>query len=124
MDASWTSLCQGHQFQVTPPHIDVQLGQGRSHRLTVVEHAEEYLLVGVVARHSVVADIGGLALSTWLRNRSTALVGFRIDLRGGLEGRSWVPKAGLTPAEFQSYAWTLAAECDRFEYSLTGRDVE
>jgi hypothetical protein len=121
---SWTSWCAGGGFRLEPPYIDVQLGEGRHHRVMVEEHVEEFLLTAIVARQAVVANTPGAALQAWLRNRSTALVGFRIDLRGRLEGKSWIPKAGLTAQEFQLYARTLAAECDRFEYALTGRDVE
>ena len=51
-------------------------------------------------------------------------MGFRIDHRGRVVGEAWVPKAGLSAAEFQLYLRTAAVECDRFEYVLTGRDAE
>ena len=53
----------------------------------------------------------------------TELVGFRIDARGRLIGEAWVPKAGVTSSEFTSYLRAVAAECDRFEYQLTGSDA-
>lgn len=34
-----------------------------------------------------------------------------------------MPKAGLTGAEFGAYVRAVAAECDRFEYQLTGKDA-
>jgi hypothetical protein len=52
------------------------------------------------------------------------LVGFRIDRQHRLVGEAWIPKAGLVAEEFQLYVRMLAAECDRFEYALTGKDVE
>jgi hypothetical protein len=39
-------------------------------------------------------------------------------------GEAWVPKEGLTAEEFQVYVRAVATESDRFEYALTGRDVE
>ena len=59
-----------------------------------------------------------------LRNRTAALVGFRIDNRSRLVGEAWVSKSGLTTEEFELYVRNLAAECDRFEFVLTGRDAE
>ncbi|HEU5178897.1 MAG TPA: hypothetical protein VFU24_15710, partial [Burkholderiales bacterium] len=59
-------------------------------------------------------------LRAWRRNRSSQLVGFRVDQRGRLVGEAWVPKAGLSAQEFQVYVRRVAAECDRFEYLLTG----
>ena len=124
MSAEWEVLCRGADFLVEAPLVHVQLGDQRRHRVTVEEHGSEYLLSAIVVRRSVVGSDPGLALEAWLRNRTTRLVGFRIDTRGRLIGEAWVPKAGLTAEEFQLVARTVAAECDRFEYALTGRDVE
>ena len=41
-----------------------------------------------------------------------------------LVAESLVPKAGLTAEEFQLYARTVARESDRFEFELTGKDIE
>jgi hypothetical protein len=60
---------------------------------------------------------------TWRRNRGTELVGFHIDRRRRLMGVTWVPKAGLAEAEFQLCVRTLATECDRYEFELTGQDA-
>lgn len=68
-----------------------------------------------------VRDGGGNAR---LRHRGTTLAGFRIDPRGRLLGESLIPKPGLSAAEFQHWVRVAAAECDRFEHALTGKDVE
>lgn len=39
-------------------------------------------------------------------------------------GEAFIPKAGLVPAEFQQWLRVVAAECDRLELVLTGRDLE
>jgi len=124
MAAEWSRLCKAKDLTVDGAHIDVGFGDGRRHRVTVTELEDAYLLSGVVARRSAVTDSSGLMPQVWLRNRATALVGFRIDQRGRLVGEAWVPKPEITADEFQLYVRTVAAECDRFEYVLTGRDVE
>ena len=52
------------------------------------------------------------------------MIEFRVDRRGRLVGEAWVPKPGLDADEFLLYVRRVAEECDRFEYILTGRDVE
>jgi hypothetical protein len=101
----------------------VDLQDGRRHRVTVDDMDDSYRLTAVVAGAAVAGGIGDLPIRTWQRNRGTELVGFRIDKRGRLIGESWVPKAGLSAAEFQLYIHTVAAECDRYEFELTGKDA-
>jgi hypothetical protein len=124
MAAEWTRLCRARDLEVERSHVDVRLGDGRSHRVHVEEGGEGYLLSALVARLAVVESVQDLALWAWQRNRATALVGFRFDMQGRLVGETWVCKAGLAADEFQLHVRTLAAECDRFEYLLTGQDVE
>jgi len=124
MAAEWVRLCRRTSFVVDEPHVDVQLDDGRRHRLRIEEAPETYHVVGLVARQRVVASVPDVPVQAWLRNRATTLVGFRIDRQGRLIAESWVPKPGLTADEFQLYLRHVAAECDRFEYVLTGSDVE
>ena len=51
-------------------------------------------------------------------------VGLRIDDKNRLVGELWLPKVDLTSDEFQFGVRTVAIECDRFEYELTGADRE
>jgi hypothetical protein len=71
-----------------------------------------------------VEEIPDAAVRAWVRNRSVMLVGFRVDERGRMVGESWVPKPGLTAAEFQFILRHLATESDRFEFQLSGQDHE
>jgi hypothetical protein len=103
--------------------VEVAFHEGRRHRVTVEEFGEEYRLTALVARRRDVAGLHNLPMQVWLRNRGTALVGFRIDWGGAVMGEAWVPKAGLTAEEFQVYVRAVATESDRFEYALTGKDV-
>jgi hypothetical protein len=102
----------------------VSFDNRRRHRLDVRETDQTYVLTGVVARQAVFADVPDAALRAWRRNRSTQLVGFRVDRKGRLVGEAWVPKAGLVRSEFLLYVMRVATECDLFEYHLTGKDRE
>lgn len=122
------TMCKGAEGIVVAGHLlMITLGDTRSHRVKVRDAGDRFELLGVVARPGVLEKYplpGGPERTSWRRNRSTLLVGFRIDHKGRLVGEAWVPKAGLTPDEFCFYVRRLAAECDRFEFRITGRDVE
>jgi hypothetical protein len=104
--------------------VDVRFADERSHRVTVTDEGDAYVISGLVVRQAVTASIPDLPVRTWIRNRTTQLVGFRINRQQRLVGEAWLPKVGLTPEEFQLYLRLVASECDRLEYLLTGRDVE
>ncbi len=124
MAADWMRFCRAKDLTVVEPNVDVRFRDERSHRVTVTDEGDAYLISGFVVRQAVTASIPDLPVRAWVRNRTTQLVGFRIDRRQRLVGEAWLPKAGLTPEEFRLYLRLVAAECDRFEYLLTGRDVE
>lgn len=124
MTAEWSRLCKVKDFSVMDSLIDVQFASGRHHKVSVEEHKEVYLLSSIVVRRSVVSSFTDLPINAWLRNRAIDLVGFRIDRKKRLIGEAWVPKAGLTPEEFQLYVRTVAMECDQFEFFITGKDAE
>lgn len=124
MAADWVRFCRAKGLTVSEPHVDVAFGDGRRHRVTVKDEGDSYLISGCVARQAVVTSVPDLPVRVWTRNRATQLVGFRIDRRLRLVGEAWLPKDGLTPEEFQLYLRSVASECDRFEYILSGRDVE
>lgn len=124
MGDEWVMLCQAGDLTVEEPHIQVGLGEFRCKKVSVTVGPEAYGLSVVVAGKATVSALPNIAAQAWRRNRSTPLVGFRVDDRGRLVGEAWVPKVGLTPAEFQCYVRTIAVECDQFEYTLTGRDVQ
>lgn len=123
MAASWQSLLRGRDVRVEDGVILVALGE-RAHSVEVVDAGTHYVLSAIVARPRVTAGIEDVALRAWLRNRQTMLVGFRLDVRKRLVAEAIVPKAGLTADEFRLYAQSVARESDRFEFELTGEDVE
>ena len=124
MAAEWSRLCKAPDLKCDADSVDVTLGDGRRHRVDVEQQADAFVLSAIVVRQSKVASQSDLPVQAWLRNRAVALVGFRIDKRGRMVGEAWMPKIGLTADEFQLVVRTVAVECDRFEYVLTGRDVE
>jgi len=68
-------------------------------------------------------DVGRNAnLDAWSLNRTSHLVGFRVDRGGRLVAESTAPTAGLTTEELKFYLRLTAATADRMELALTGRD--
>jgi hypothetical protein len=124
MAREWTRLCKGAGFAIDGDEIEVRFADERHQRVRVDDEGDAFRVVGVVAQRAEVQQQEKIALRAWRRNRSTQLVGFRRDDRGRLVGESWVPKAGLSGEEFATYVRQVAAECDRFEYLLTGKDTE
>ncbi len=117
-------MCRAKDLSVDEPHVDVRFGDERRHRVTITDQNDAYLISAIVVRPATVATFPGLPVQSWIRNRATQLVGFRIDRERRLVVEGWIPKAGLTAEEFRLYVRTAAAEADRFEYVLTGRDTE
>lgn len=125
MRSEWAGLCDAEDIDVDGTEVTVRFHDGRSHRVTVTDTTEEYRLHAVVARPATIARLGReLPVDVWLRNRAVALVGFRHDARGRLICEAHVPKANLDAPEFQFYLRAIAIESDRFEYALTGQDIE
>jgi len=124
MANDWQGYALAEGFTVDGSAIGVSFADGRRQLVNVSEGVEEYRLSSFVVKQAKAESISDLPLQVWKRNRSTAIVGFRIDDRGRLVGEAWVPKLGMTAEEFQLTVRTVAAECDRWEFILTGRDNE
>ena len=123
MAPEWRSMCGAH-MTVENDDIIVEFDSGRQHRVRVVEKDDTLELHAMVAKPGAVADVRDLPQRLWLHNRSAQLVSFRRDTRGRVVAHGWLPKAGLTAEEFGLVLRRLAAEADRLEFLLTGRDVE
>jgi len=124
MPTDWRRYCKPRDLAVDGLLIHVQLAEGRHHVVIVDESDDALDLTAIITRQAATAAIPSLLRTIWEKNRSTQLVGFRVDRRGRLVGEVRLPRVGLGPDEFQLCVRTLAAECDRMEYLLTGRDVE
>jgi hypothetical protein len=121
--AEWVRLARSKDVTIEESTANVLLAE-RSHRVSITDEGGAFRLRAVVARPAAVATMTDPVLFAWSRNRASRLVGFRVDERGRLIGECLVPKTGVTPAEFQLYLRTLAAESDRLEHLVTGKDVE
>lgn len=124
MTREWARWCRAAKLSVEGDDVDVQFPDGRHHIVHIEDDDDEFRLVGIVARRSVVDELERIALRLWQLNRVTQLVGFRIDERQRILGEVWVPKPGLSAEEFVFYVQHVAATCDRLEYLLTGIDRE
>lgn len=123
--SDWKRWCRGQEdIALDGEFVVVTFVGGRHHRVEVVDAGEAYELTGLVARRVDLQSVPNAHLRAWERNRAIQLVGFRVDRRGRLVGEAWVPKPGLGADEFLHYVRRIAAECDRFEYILTGKDYE
>ncbi len=121
----WKAWCRSEpDLTVRGDVVEVRLGDGRSHRVTVAPDADGLTLTSRVATRGIVAGVDDIELRVWERNRVTLLVGFRIDKLDLLLGEAWVPATGLTADELRFYVRHVAAECDRLETLLTGEDLE
>lgn len=124
MTSDWRRLCKGDGMEVLDDSVDVSFHEGRRQRVTVEEVDGSLLVYAVIARAAAVRDLQDPALLAWERNCLSRVVGLRLDERGRLIGQAWLPLAGLDAHEFEGCVKAVAAECDRVEHLLTGRDVE
>ena len=121
----WRQLCRGSVgISVDWDGVQVALTDERRQFIAIRETAGSFELSGIVARPAAVATVSEVSLRAWRRNRAMQLVGFRLDQRNRLFGEAWAPKAGLNRDELLLYVKHVAAECDLFEYHLTGKDRE
>jgi hypothetical protein len=126
MTTDWRSLCAGPRLEFDGDHVVVTFDGGRKHRVRVSETADTYELHAIVARAAAIWEQRDrpLPVRIWEHNRAAQLVGFRVDTRGRVCAEGWVAKAGLTAEEFQLVLRRVAAESDRLEFILTGKDIE
>ncbi len=122
MPPNWKTFCAESPFRIVGNEVHVALEQGRRQLIEVSASDDVIYLHSVVAKPAAVARFESAGLRAWQRNRAVSVVAFRVDERGRMIGESWVPTAGLTRDEFQLYLKTVAIECDRFEFQITGSD--
>ena len=105
--------------------VRISLSQnGRSQIVRVARRRDRYVFSSVVAKVGAVnEDRRSLAFRLWRRNALKAVVTFTIDRRDRVIGLIDQPIESVHPKELKFYLETLARECDRLEYILTGADV-
>ena len=120
---------RGRHWEREGNHIRVTLREaGRSQTIRVSRDDDRYVFSSVVLPASQVTRNDErwrrIAYRTWRRNTSKELVTFAFDSQDRLVGMIEVPASTLDRDELDLYIETLAKECDRFEYALTGEDAE
>ena len=102
--------------------------RGRIHAVRLTREEDRYVFRSTVLPAVRVTESDrvwrDLAYRAWRRNGSKDLVTFSFSDTDALIGLIEVPAATLDDTELRMYVDTLAKECDRFEYALTGEDVE
>ena len=109
--------------------VRVELEKGsRAQVVRFARNHDRYIFRSIVLRSTQVTTSDtawrDLAYRAWRRNAAKELVTFSFDEKDALIGVIEVSAATLDREELQIYVETLAKECDRFEYALTGQDVE
>ena len=107
--------------------MDVPTARGERHQLVHLEHQREHcelwsVVLGSAEVTSSDSRWSELARRAWLRNAASNLVTFTFDDEDRLIGHVRHLAAHLDVEELELYITVLAAECDRFEYVLTGAD--
>ena len=98
---------------------------GRSQNIHLARQGDRYVLSSVIAHTSAVnEDRRSLAYRLWRRNALKDVVTFTIDRRERVVGRIDQPIKSMHDRELKFYLETLARECDRLEYILTGVDMQ
>ena len=108
----------GTQLHISLPRYE------RSQTVRIARQKDRYVFSSVVARVSDVRENRrALAYRLWRRNALMAVVTFTIDRRDRVIGLIELTIKSAHPKEIKFYFETLARECDRLEYILTGADT-
>lgn len=123
MAADWLLFCKDNRCSIEDNGaIRVEFDDGRTHRVYVTQTPDAWELKAVVASARFASSIEDLVLKSWVKNRVSDLVGYRLERGGRLVADAWVPRAGTTAETFMFQVLMLAREADRFEFNLTGAD--
>lgn len=106
--------------------VTVSLGGNRGQRVAIKRDGPYYLLRSSVLSSREVTRRARrwreLARLAWHRNAQQEVVAFGFSDQDQLIGQIRHPTEFLDVEELEFYIDTLARECDRFEYMLTGED--
>lgn len=109
-----------------PGVVTVQFPSGRGQVLRYAALGEMLRFRTTVLKPAAARELGLEQLAEDLvdRNRETPVVAFGFSTKGHVE--AWIDQRASTlqADELRFYLLTLAAEADRLEYLLTGRDVQ
>ncbi|HXV59909.1 MAG TPA: hypothetical protein VEK15_04385 [Vicinamibacteria bacterium] len=115
-------------WYVDGERINVAVRGGSRHQTITIERVEnlyrlESVVLGTASVTKNVKRWRKLALLVWEKNAQHQIVTFGFDRRDRLVGHIEHQADYLDPEELELYVNTLARECDRFEYLLTGKDL-
>lgn len=123
----WLKALDRQHFDVVGTSVTCWFGDhdtGRRHVVRLQAVADGVRFEATVATARTLENMDeDPARWAWRRNRASSLVGFRVDQKR-LIAEAVAPAVGLTGAEFIVYLRAVAAEADRMELVLTGRDVQ
>ena len=113
-------------FLPDPNGVQVEFGNGRKQYVSVIPQGEQCRMTSVVIGSGRVERLKRteVLLKAWERNREMNVVNFGLDKQGRLIGSIEHPIDNLQSVELASYIELLASECDRFEYLLSGHDIQ
>ncbi len=119
---------QGGTWRREDRAITVSLGgTQRTQKIDLATAREDYVFTSVVLGKAAVTKSvkrwNELALLAWQRNAEQQLVTFAFDPKDRLVGHVRHPMQTLDLEELELYVNSLAWDCDRFEYLLSGADT-
>ncbi len=100
---------------------------GRKQRIRLRREKNMYIFYSMIYKGSLIRGARQrreIAYRVWRKNDMKDLVTFAFDDKNNLIGVIEQPALTLDHEELKLYIETLARECDRFEYILTGDDIE
>jgi hypothetical protein len=123
----WLKSLDRRQFDVEGCSVTCWFGDrdsGRKHAVRLQRHVDGLRFEATVATAKTLDRMDeDPDRWAWRRNRASSLVGFRVDQKR-LIAEALAPTIGLTETEFLVYLRAVAAEADRMELVLTGRDIQ
>jgi hypothetical protein len=122
MSGSWRTWARERGWDLEADSFWVNVGSRRQ-RVVMVEESGLTLLRSRVARRGILNKVSKPDFRAWQRNRTSELVGFRVDRQGVMVAETPVPP-GAGREEWAFLAFNLARSADRFEYVLSGQDEE
>ena len=125
MASDWKRWCRDAGHRVDGDDVTVEFAaSGRHHRVAVSESADEFEFRAIAVKSGSIRVDDSLVAKLWSRNRGLHLVGIAIEDEDRIVVRAHLPVIGLTAAEFTLLVQRVAAEADRVEYILTGKDAQ
>jgi hypothetical protein len=114
----------GLTFRWEPGSVTAEFPNGRKQVIKYRTEGDQYIFTSRIVTRGVVDRVGRelIARDILMWNRSTDVVTFRLNERGGLEGYIEQRVASASTEEVRFYLACLAREADRLESLITGRD--